>query len=92
MARPSWRDGDMALCGASLVRIAALDEGRALVVGGGQFGAWSIWMEASKLERVDERGVGALPAIRPKQDQPGVLMSPAGFPPARSASLLRSVA
>jgi hypothetical protein len=60
----------MALCGASLVQIAALDEGRALVVGGGQFGSWSIWMEASKLERVEERGDGAPPAIHPKQDPP----------------------
>jgi hypothetical protein len=80
MPRQSWRDGDMALCGASLVQIAALGEGRALVVGGGQFGPWSIWMEASKLERVEERGVGAPPAIRPKQNPPGIPMSPAGFP------------
>jgi hypothetical protein len=92
MTRHSWRDGDLALCGASLVQIAALDEGRALVVGGGQFGPWSIWMEASKLERVEERGVGASRATRPKQDQPGVPISPAAFPPARSASLLRSLA
>ena len=44
----------MALCGANLVRIAALDEVRALVVGGGPFGPWSIWMEASKLRRVED--------------------------------------
>jgi hypothetical protein len=82
----------MALCGASLVQIAALDGLRALVVGGGQFGPWSIWMETSKLERVDERGVAAPPAIRSNQDPPGLPMSPAGFPPARSASLLCSLA
>jgi hypothetical protein len=89
MAQTSWRNGDIALCGASLVQIVALDDVRALVVGGGQFGPWSIWMEASKLERVEERSDGAPPASRRRQDQPGVPMSPAGFPPSRSASLLR---
>lgn len=67
MARHSWRDGDLALCGASLVRIAALDDVRALVVGSGQFGPWSIWMEASKLQRVEELGHAA---IRPTENLP----------------------
>jgi hypothetical protein len=70
MLRHSWRDGDIALCGASLVRIAALGEVRALVVGGGEFGPWSIWMEASKLQRVEEFSHAASPAIRPRQIPP----------------------
>ena len=64
VAPHSWRAGDTALCGASYVRIAALDGGRALVVAQGEFGPWSIWMEASELVTVEERDHAAAPARR----------------------------
>jgi hypothetical protein len=63
MSRHAWRVADTARCGASLVRIAALDGGRALVVGGGFFGPWSIWMDAAQLQRAEERDESALRAV-----------------------------
>ena len=60
----SWRAGDTALCGASYVSIAALDGGRALVVAQGEFGPWSIWMEASELVAAEERDHAAAPSLR----------------------------
>ena len=64
VAPHSWRAGETALCGASYVRIDALDGGRALVIAQGEYGPWSIWMEALKLDRVEEREHAAAPALR----------------------------
>ena len=54
MARQAWRNGDTAQCGASRVRIAAIGGGRAWVVGGGLYGAWSIWVDIAQLRRARE--------------------------------------
>lgn len=61
MTTDAWRIGDVARCGANLVRIAALDDGRALVVGGGPFGPWSIWTKAARLQRAERKIESALP-------------------------------
>jgi hypothetical protein len=63
MPRHIWRNGEAAQCGANLVQIAALDGGRALVVGGGLFGPWSIWVDAAQLQRAEQQDHYAPQAI-----------------------------
>jgi hypothetical protein len=63
MTGHAWRIGAAAWCGANLVRIAALDGGRALVVGGGLFGPWTIWMDAAQLKDAEMQEEAALPPV-----------------------------
>jgi hypothetical protein len=86
MSARSWRAGDSGLCGANHVQIAALDGRKALVVGGGQFGPWSIWMEASKLRCLEIRGRSTPPAIHRIEDSRDAPEPAAGIPPARKAA------
>lgn len=86
MTTHSWRAGDSGLCGANRVRIAALDGRKALVVGGGQFGPWSIWMDASKLQQLEICGRSTPPAI-PRIEDPSKAPEPAAdILPAREAA------
>ena len=81
MAQLAWRIADTGWCGASVVRVAALDGGRALVVGGGLFGPWSIWMNAAQLTRVESAPQALHPmkhpcaASEPTADLPRLVQS-----------------
>ena len=86
MTAHSWRAGDRGLCGANRVQIAALNGRKALVVGGGQFGPWSIWMEAAKLQRLETRGRSTPPAIHRIEDPSDAPEPAAGNPPARKVA------
>lgn len=79
MTAHSWRVGDTGLCGANRVQIAALDGRKALVVGGGQFGPWSIWIDAAQLQQAEERDESALRALHAMKHPRGAPKRTGGF-------------
>jgi hypothetical protein len=80
MTKQAWRIGDAAQCGANLVHIAAFDDGRTLVVGGGLFGPWSIWMNAAQLHHAEKQKMSALPTAHGMMHARRAAKLPAGRP------------